>query len=100
MHLKVVISNMIPKVDSLDAKSNLLGPLLVNSARQFGCWSNSPTWGKGTEVDQSCFNDPVKWIKDQVSEPPPAKEFAEEIHGFGEYYKYRHVCQAIATANL
>ena len=25
---------------------------------------------KGTKVDQSCFNDPVKWIKAQVSEPP------------------------------
>ena len=28
---------------------------------------------KGTEVDQSCFNDPVKWIKIQVSEPCPRK---------------------------
>ena len=25
---------------------------------------------RGTEVDQSCFNDPVKWIKAWVSEPP------------------------------
>ena len=25
---------------------------------------------KGTEVDQSCFNDPVKWIKARASEPP------------------------------
>ena len=25
---------------------------------------------KGTEVDQSCFNDPVKWIKARVSELP------------------------------
>jgi hypothetical protein len=32
------------------------------------------------------MNDPVKWIKDRVSEPPPAREFAEEIHGFGEYW--------------
>ena len=28
---------------------------------------------KGTEVDQSCFNDPVKWINVQVSEPCPHK---------------------------
>ena len=26
---------------------------------------------KGTKVDQSCFNDPVKWIKTRVSEPCP-----------------------------
>ena len=49
-------------------------------------------------VDQSCFNDPVKWIKAWVSELPPAMEFAEEIHGFLEYCKYGHVRQAMAKA--
>ena len=42
---------------------------------------------------------PVKWIKARVSEPPPAREFTEEIHGFREYCKYGHVRQAIAKAN-
>ena len=28
---------------------------------------------KGTKVDQSCFNDPIKWIKARVSEPCPRK---------------------------
>ena len=29
----------------------------------------------------------------------PAREFAEEIHGFGENCKYKHIPQAIAKAN-
>ena len=29
----------------------------------------------------------------------PTREFAEEIHGFGEYCKYQNVPQAIAKAN-
>ena len=36
---------------------------------------------KGTEVDQSCFNDPVKWIKVQVSEPCPRKGAFREDSG-------------------
>ena len=28
---------------------------------------------KGTKVDQSCFNELVKWIKALVSEPSPCK---------------------------
>ena len=40
----------------------------------------------------------LHWIKIQVSEVRPAREFAEEIHDYGEHCKYQHVDQAIAKA--
>ena len=54
--------------------------------------------GEPRYVDQSCFNDPVKWIKVWVSEPCTAREFTEEIHDYGEYCKYQHVDQAMKKA--
>ena len=44
-------------------------------------------------VDLSFFNGPVKWIKWSLNHVL-TREFAEEIHNFREYCKYRHVHQA------
>ena len=52
---------------------------------------------KGTEVDQSCFKS-FTGLRSGSLNHDPAREFAEEIHDYGEYYKYGHVLQAMAKA--
>ena len=55
---------------------------------------------KGTKVDESCFNDPVKWDQSPcLWTALLVRDSAVEIHGFREYCKYGHVRQAIAKAN-
>ena len=57
------------------------------------CWYGV----KGIEVDQSCFKS-FTGLRSGSLKYAPAREFAEEIHDYGEYCKYGHVCQAMAKA--
>ena len=73
--------------------------ILLNHELRSSRYLEGSIGGKAELRNQSCFNDPVKWIKAWFSELPLEREFAEEIHGFGEYCKFEHDRQAIAKAN-
>ena len=67
--------------------------LTSHPMRHTTCWYGF----KRTEVDQSCFKT-FTGLRSGSLKYAPAREFANEIHNYGEHCKYWHVNQAMAKA--